>query len=67
MLVLIAIGALIVLAFLWAWHLDRRAKRDGSREASPADLTRGAHDSRVGIEGTVSGGGFTGQGDDRPL
>lgn len=63
--VAIAIVALLVLAFLWAWHLDRKAKRDGSREASPAELTRGSHDSRVGSRATRQAGGFTGQPDDR--
>lgn len=59
--VVIALAALLVLAFFWAWHLDRKAKRQGSRDASPADLIRGAYRSRTGTEATKSGGGCTGR------
>ncbi|MGH3745115.1 MAG: hypothetical protein ACRDTP_09675 [Mycobacteriales bacterium] len=64
--VVIAIVAIIVLAFLWAWHLDRRTKRDPARQVSPAELTRGSHDSRVGARAMRQAGGFTGQPDDHP-
>lgn len=59
--VVIAILALIVLAFLWAWHLDRKAKRNGAREASPAELTHGADNSRTeNIAQTHPGSGNVG-------
>jgi hypothetical protein len=64
--VVIAILAIIVLAFLWAWHLDRKAKRGGTREANPAELTHGAYNARTGARATENAGGFTGRGDDRP-
>jgi len=38
--VIIAIVAMIILMFLWAWHFDRTAKRSGTRTANPATMPR---------------------------